>query len=394
MTSTTSSPTTVLPRRSHPADPRALRLMALGAVCGLAWAAGFRGWMGQLAWGDQGSSSVTWLTMPLVLLPGLAIGVLYGRAAYHRRSGRRHSRWLVWAPVLFASALLDPNIFLALFRDGTGGGALMVVATALAGGFVLSRRRWSVGRVLCVLPSVVGLLLIGLMGGVAGPLTSPRGAWVSLFGLVFTLLFCLASVLPYAPVRARLGAWPLVTIGALCGLAWACALRSFMTEIVGADSGVTWEGTFAWILAPGVVAGALLGWAEHLRRTGGRHHWRWLAAAPLVFAAVLFSRPLQILDFFEDGIGGGALGIPLLCMAGGYAVSGRGPLWARLTCGAVAAAGFASWAITGPLVGGPELAVTEPRGLWVALLLWSLEVLLALASAIPHRPVVESETPT
>jgi hypothetical protein len=32
--------------------------------------------------------------------------------------------------------------------------------------------------------------------------------------------------------------------------------------------------------------------------------------------------------------------------------------------------------------------VDTPRGLWVALYYWSLMVVLALACAIPHRPVI------
>lgn len=75
--------------------------------------------------------------------------------------------------------------------------------------------------------------------------------------------------------------------------------------------------------------GSLLGWAEHLRNTGGRRRWRWLALSPLPLAAILFSQgPLGVLGIFEDGLGGGAIGVPLYAMAGGYAISGRGPRWA------------------------------------------------------------------
>jgi hypothetical protein len=80
----------------------------------------------------------------------------------------------------------------------------------------------------------------------------------------------------------------------------------------------------------------LLGWAEHLRTSGGGRGWRWLALSPLLFAAILFSRPLDLVSIFEDGVGGGAIGVPLLGMAGGYALSGRGPLWARIASGVVA----------------------------------------------------------
>lgn len=72
----------------------------------------------------------------------------------------------------------------------------------------------------------------------------------------------------------------LILLGGLCGLAWAAGLRGFMTQITD-DLSVTWSGTLGYILLPGLVIGLLLGWAEHLRRTGGRRHWRWLALSPL-----------------------------------------------------------------------------------------------------------------
>lgn len=130
---------------------------------------------------------------------------------------------------------------------------------------------------------------------------------------------------------ARPGGGPAVTIlmGGLCGLAWAAGLRGFMAQVAGSASGVDWAGTFGWILVPGILVGGLLGWAEHLRRSGGRRGWRWLALAPLLFSAILFSRPLDLLSIFEDGVGGGAIGVSLYGLLGGYAVSGRGPRRAR-----------------------------------------------------------------
>jgi hypothetical protein len=104
------------------------RYVVLGGLCGLTWTAALRGWMVQLA-GSQ--SSFSWLTFLLVLLPGVAVGMLLGWAAYLRVSELRQPRWLVFAPVLFASALLDPEIFAAFIRNGEGGGSLMVVATAV-----------------------------------------------------------------------------------------------------------------------------------------------------------------------------------------------------------------------------------------------------------------------
>ena len=179
----------------------------------------------------------------------------------------------------------------------------------------------------------------------------------------------------------------LVLLGGLVGLAWAAGLRGFMAQVVREESSVSWSGTFAYVLLPGLFIGLLLGWAEHLRRTGGRRRWRWLALSPLLFAAVLLSDgPVGVLGIFENGLGGGAIGVPLYAMAGGYALSGRGPRWGRLACGALAVTAIPIWALTVESFAGADLAVTTPRGLWVALYYYSFLAVLMLGAAIPHRP--------
>jgi hypothetical protein len=183
-----------------------------------------------------------------------------------------------------------------------------------------------------------------------------------------------------------------VLAGAVCGLAWAAGLRGFMAQVTDVSS-VSWSGTFGYILLPGVAIGMLLGWAEHLRRTGGRRGWRWLALSPLLFAAVLFSEgPLGVLGIFENGLGGGALGVPLYAMAGGYAISGRGPLWGRFLCGALTLTAIPIWALTVESFAGPDLAVTTARGLWVAIYYYAFLAVLGLAAAIPHRATVTART--
>ena len=186
---------------------------------------------------------------------------------------------------------------------------------------------------------------------------------------------------------------PMLAIGGVCGLAWAAGLRGFMAELAGSGSDVGWYGTFAQILLPGVIAGALLGWAEHIRRTGGRRGWRWLAAAPIVFTVAVFVSPevfqavLNGQPLLGGGIGGGAIAVPLFGMAGGYALSGRGPLWARILLGVVALVPIPAWAFASSLFGS-AFALTSPRGAWTALFFYSFIATLALACSIPHRPVV------
>ena len=180
----------------------------------------------------------------------------------------------------------------------------------------------------------------------------------------------------------------LALLGGLLGIAWAAGLRGFMAQIARDESHVGWSGTFCFVLLPGLLIGLLLGWAEYLRTTGGRRGWRWLAVSPLLFAGILFSNgPLAVLGVFKDGIGGGALAVPLYAMAGGYAISGRGPRWSRIACGALALSVSPIWALTVESFAGPTLAVTTPRGLWVALYFYSFLAVFTLAAAIPHRRV-------
>ena len=161
-----------------------------------------------------------------------------------------------------------------------------------------------------------------------------------------------------------------LVVGGVCGLAWATGLRGLMAEVAGDASTVSWF-TFGFILFPAVVVGVLLGWAEHLRPTGGRRGWRWLALSPLALA-----------------VSGGALGVSLIGMAGGYTLSKRGPVWARVACGLFAMAVIPVWALIATTVGGSRLALDSPRGLWVALYFYSFLAVLALASVIPHRALV------
>ena len=183
----------------------------------------------------------------------------------------------------------------------------------------------------------------------------------------------------------------LVVIGAICGLAWAAGFRGYMVELAGSASTFDWWGTFGAILLPGLVVGALLGWAEALRRGRTRRGWRWLALAPLVFAIAPMLMPGALVLFLTQGLGGGAVAVALMGIGGGYALSHRGPLWARIVCGILSFALLVALALTSPVIGGPDLALNRPRGAWVAVLVTTFIVVLALASSIPHRRAVAAE---
>lgn len=168
-------------------------------------------------------------------------------------------------------------------------------------------------------------------------------------------------------------------VGAVCGLAWACALRAYMVELAGFESAFDWLATFFAILLPGTLAGAALGAASTLP-SSSRVALRWAAAAPLLFAPFTYALPGQLVAFVTTGIGGGALGVPLAGIAGGYAFRGR-RRWLRIVTGILAVVMVVGVVATVPAVGG--LPLTSPRGAWTATLVTALLVVLMLGSSIP-----------
>jgi hypothetical protein len=185
--------------------------------------------------------------------------------------------------------------------------------------------------------------------------------------------------------------WIAVAVGALAGFAWAAAMRAFMWEVAGANAAVDWVGTFVWVLLPGTVIGALLGWAEHRRWSGPVPGRRWLVWSPMIFAAILLQNPLDLLNGFEGGIGLAAVAVPAICMAGGYAIAGGGPLWARGVGGLILVSSIPIWSLTAADVGGSTMSLWNPHGAWAAILYWTLLATLSMAAAIPHRPAVAAD---
>jgi hypothetical protein len=129
----------------------------------------------------------------------------------------------------------------------------------------------------------------------------------------------------------------------------------------------------------------MLGLAEWLRRTGGRRGWRWLAASPLAFAAVFLSDPLHLGAFFATGIGGGAIG---------RTPDGDGRWLRDVRARSPAVAGIARPGLPQqhPPLGadGGDLALSRPRGAWVAVYFWSYLAVLAVASSVLCRPETRS----
>ena len=188
---------------------------------------------------------------------------------------------------------------------------------------------------------------------------------------------------------------PHIVGGAACGLAWAAGLRGFKAQVAIHDGSNSWLRTFGWILTPGTIAGALLGWALYLWRAGGPPRARWLVLSPFLFTAVLLP-PIVTLDFdgfLAGGIGGGAIAIPALAVCGGYAIGGQRP-WLRILASLPPLSAIPAWALTGTDIGGGQLGLDTSHGLWVALDFWSHLAVLALACSIPFLIGTGSLAPT
>jgi hypothetical protein len=174
--------------------------------------------------------------------------------------------------------------------------------------------------------------------------------------------------------------------GAVVGLAWAGALRGYMVAFAGSASRFDMVGTFAQILLPGVVIGALLGWAEVIRRRGGAPRWRLLALSPVLFAVAPMLTPGALWTLLTTGLGGGAVGVAVIGLLGGFALGDIGRRTLRIVAGVLAAALAAGIAVAPLFVG------TGPREIWGVALGASLMPILIWACAIPFRRVVAATT--
>lgn len=178
-----------------------------------------------------------------------------------------------------------------------------------------------------------------------------------------------------------------VFIGALMGLTWAAGFRGFMAEIAGDGSVFGWYATFVGVLGGGAIVGGLLGWADHIRRTGGRARWRLLALSPLILGLLPLTVPGTI-ALLAQGIGTAGIGVALIAIGLGYAVgSDRRPVL-RGVIGVLSVAAAVALVAMTPLISEGRVSFADPRGAWAGLLALSSILVLGLATSIPFRPVV------
>ena len=182
--------------------------------------------------------------------------------------------------------------------------------------------------------------------------------------------------------------WALISVGAIAGLAWAGALRAWMAELSGTISAFSW-GTFVGVLLPGLIVGAAIGWASTVGPAASareRRMLRWCAASPLAFAIAPMLIPEGLVGLLTQGLGGGAVLIALIAIGGGYAFGGGHPMWARAICGALAIGVSILVAVMlGSMMRSTALALTSPRGAWLAVFDLALMLTLIAAASVPFR---------
>lgn len=160
-----------------------------------------------------------------------------------------------------------------------------------------------------------------------------------------------------------------------------------MAEIAGPDSTFGWYATFGAVLGGAGIVGGLLGWADHIRRTGGGPHWRWLALSPLILGLLPLTVP-GTLAALAQGIGTAGMAVALIAIGLGYAFGGRGRGWLRAVIGAISTGAAIALVAFTPLISEGRISFSDPRGAWAGTLALGSIIVLGLATSIPFRPVL------
>jgi hypothetical protein len=174
----------------------AWRPVVVGAVCGLAWGSGLRGWMAELAGRSTSFSPGSFLAL---ILPSAVVGALLGWAWHLHRLDAGRRWWLSFSPLLLGLApLLMPGAIASLLSEGLGGGALWVAAGGVLGGHALGSHGGRVPRWVTGVLAFVVVVGTGVAGPAVAPATDPlRVAWIGLYGAVFVVVLALAASLPF-----------------------------------------------------------------------------------------------------------------------------------------------------------------------------------------------------
>ncbi|MFL4475493.1 hypothetical protein ACIPVK_15960 [Paeniglutamicibacter sp. MACA_103] len=160
-----------------------------------------------------------------------------------------------------------------------------------------------------------------------------------------------------------------------------------MRNLVGDAARTNARNTAVGIMLPGAITGAVLARSAELRAGAPERNLDLYAASPLVFAACTLPLPGIMRKLIETGEGSNAIATPLLGMAGGMVLAGRGPLWARIAAGTVVAGHIPLLAVIGPKFFLPSPPTGRERVAFALnnLIYGACMVALAAACSIPLR---------
>jgi hypothetical protein len=113
----------------------------------------------------------------------------------------------------------------------------------------------------------------------------------------------------------------------------------------------TWHGTFGGILLPAAIMGGMLGVAAGAEGPSASKRWAKLSPLLLVLGPAITTDNF-IPTLVTTGLGGGAIGVALIGLSGGYAISGTGPQWLRRVAGVFAVLLSAASAVGFGFAGG------------------------------------------
>jgi hypothetical protein len=164
-----------------------LRLVLIGALLGLTWAASLRSYMMVLAGLD---STFTFSGTFGILLPsGAATGAALGWAEYQRRAGRRHPLFIA-APLLLA---VIPNVV-----AGPDITPLTLAVAAMIAGLAMSGRGPTWTRIVAGVITLGAVLAPYLASKPVPDLsaTTAKGAWAATLLVSLYLTLALACAIP------------------------------------------------------------------------------------------------------------------------------------------------------------------------------------------------------
>ncbi len=181
------------------------------------------------------------------------------------------------------------------------------------------------------------------------------------------------TALPEVTAKLRLPRTEMAC-GAVVGLAWASSMRAMMAEVAASDGGSHFSiATFIFLLPPGALLGAVVGWVLATDRVGMRPPPRWLVWCPMIMCADPAAAPFML----------ATIGV-------GWVAGGRGTRKSRLWIGIPSVLFWIALLVMMLVI--PPSMVSSLRDAWIAILLYSLLGSLMIVETMVVRRLASAGT--